>query len=145
MFKKSSRELQNMSEHYDMIKPKMIESKHVNFGIDLAPWTVKIGSNLSVTLKKEMIEFLLEYKYVFAWSNEDIRCLDKDVMVHKFRLKLIKQKLRRTKPEWTIKSKEKKKVKQYNARFLEVMDLLTWKRISTFTISTPVKRRTRQV
>lgn len=54
-----------------------------------------------------MIEFLSEYKFVFAWSYEDIRCLDTDVMVHTFPLEPVKQKLRRMKPEWTIKSKKK--------------------------------------
>lgn len=36
-----------------MIKPKVSKSKHVNFGTDLAPRTVRIGPNFSITRKKK--------------------------------------------------------------------------------------------
>ena len=38
---------------------------------------------------------------------------------------LVKQKLRRMKPEWTLKIKEEVE-KQYNARFLRVVDYPDW-------------------
>ena len=53
--------------------------------------------------------------------------LDIDIMVHRFPLReecaLVKQKLRRVKPEMLLKIKEKVK-KQLDARFLEVSKYL---------------------
>ena len=40
-------------------------------------------------------------------------------------MKLVKQKLRRMKPEWTLKIKEEVE-KLYNARFLRVVNYLEW-------------------
>ena len=40
-------------------------------------------------------------------------------------MKSIKQKLRRMKPEWTLKIKEEVE-KQYNVRFLRVVNYLEW-------------------
>lgn len=66
---------------------------------------------------------------MFAWSYVDMSTLDIDVVVHRFPLRPdsnpVKQKLRRKKPEWTVKIKEEV-VKQYNAGFLEVVDCLKW-------------------
>lgn len=76
-----------------------------------------------------MIKFLSDYKDVFAWKYEDMPGLDTDVVVHKLPLKPefkpTKQKLRRMKPEWTVKIKEEM-VKQYDAGFLEVVDYPEW-------------------
>ena len=49
---------------------------------------------------------LKEFKEVFAWSYEDMPGIDIDTMQHCIpidpTIKLVKHKLRRMKPEWTL-------------------------------------------
>ena len=70
-----------------------------------------------------MIDLLREYSDVFAWSYQDMSGLDTNIVVHRLPLReecaLIKQKLRRIKPEMLLKIKEEVK-KQLDAGFLEV-------------------------
>ena len=65
-----------------------------------------------------MQALLREFKDVFAWSYQDMPDMDLDIVQHKLPLKpkcpLIKQKLRRMKPEMTLKIKEEVE-KQFNA------------------------------
>ena len=72
---------------------------------------------------------LTEFKEVFAWSYEDMSRIDIDIVQHCIptdpTMKPAKQKLRRMKPEWTLKIKEEVE-KQYNARFLRVINYLKW-------------------
>lgn len=57
-----------------------------------------------------MIEFLPNFKNVFAWSYEDMPGLAMDVVMHRLPLtpdyKSVNQKLRRMKPQWVVKVKE---------------------------------------
>lgn len=46
-----------MFERHEMLRPKVNESKDVNLGINSEPKMVKIGSDLSVAQKEEMIKF----------------------------------------------------------------------------------------
>ena len=72
---------------------------------------------------------LIEFKKVFAWSYEDMPGIDIDIVQHCIptdpTMKPIKQKLRRMKLEWTLKIKEEVD-KQYNARFLRVVNYPKW-------------------
>ena len=63
------------------------------------------------------------------WSYEDMPRIDIDIVQHCIStdptMKPVKQKLRRMKPEWTLKIKEEVE-KQYNAGFLRVVNYLEW-------------------
>ena len=52
----------------------------------------------------------MEFKEAFAWSYEDMPGIDTNIVQHCIpidpAMKLVKQKLRRIKPEWTLKIKE---------------------------------------
>ena len=65
----------------------------------------------------------------FAWSYQDMPGLDIDIVQHKLPLKeecpLVKQKLRRMKPEMSLKIKEEVK-KQFDAGFLAVAKYPQW-------------------
>ena len=83
---------------------------------------MKIGTTLSPTIRERLIDLLREYNDVFA-SYQDMPGLDTDIVVHHLPLRkectLIKQKLRRVKPEMLLKIKEELK-KQLDAGFLEI-------------------------
>ena len=68
---------------------------------------------MSPATRKELIDLLQDYSDVFAWSYQDIPGLDIDIVVHRLPLReectLIKQKLRRVKPEMILKIKEEVK------------------------------------
>ena len=76
-----------------------------------------------------MIILLQEYEEIFAWSYEDMPGIDTDIVQHHIptdpTIKPVKQKLRRMKPEWTLKIKEEVE-KQYNANFLQVVNYPKW-------------------
>ena len=63
------------------------------------------------------------------WSYEDMLGIDTDIVQHCIpidpAMKPIKQKLRRMKPEWTLKIKEEVE-KQYNAGFFTVVNYPEW-------------------
>ena len=66
---------------------------------------------------------------IFAWSYRDIPGLDTDIMVHTLPLKegcsLIRQKLKRTRPNMSSKTREEF-LKQFDAGFLAVADYPPW-------------------
>ena len=72
---------------------------------------------------------LTEFKEVFAWSYEGTPGIDIDKVQHCIptdpTMKLVKQKLRRIKTEWTLKIKEEVE-KQYNVGFLRVVNYPKW-------------------
>ena len=61
-------------------------------------------------IKKRMVKLIKKYVDVFAWSYQDMPGLDTDIVEHKLPLKPkyspVKQKLRRTHPDITVKIKE---------------------------------------
>lgn len=84
---------------------------------------IKIGVAVDVDVKKGLIELLRKYVDVFAWSYQDMYGLDTNIMVHRLSVKeeclLVKQKLRRTRPNMTTKIKEEVQ-KQFDTGFLAV-------------------------
>ena len=71
---------------------------------------MKIGTSLSESTRKELIDLLKEYVDVFAWSYQDMPGLDTDIVVHHLPLREecspVKQKLKRVKPKMLLKIKE---------------------------------------
>ena len=90
---------------------------------------VQIGNTITSFEKDALVTLLKEFKEVFALSYKDIPGIDIDRVQHcihtNLAMKPIKQKLRRIKPKWTFKINEKVE-KEYNARFLRVVNYLEW-------------------
>ena len=86
---------------------------------------IQVGNTVTISEKEALVALLTEFKEVFAWSYEDMPGIDTDIVQYciptDLTMKLVKQKLRRMKPEWTLKIKEEV-VKQYNAGFLRVVN-----------------------
>ena len=81
------------------------------------------------SVKERLIKLLHEYVDIFAWSYKDMLGLDIDIMVHILPLKeccsLVRQKLRRTRPDMSNKIQEEV-LKQFDAWFLAVVDYPPW-------------------
>ena len=90
---------------------------------------IQVGNTLTTSKKDALVTLLTEFKEVFAWSYEDMPGIDTNIVQHCIpanpTMKLIKQELRRIKPEWNLKIKEEVE-KQYNVGFLRVVNYLEW-------------------
>ena len=79
-------------------------------GTDDEPKMIQVGNTLTILEKDALVALLTKFKEVFAWLYEDMPGIDTDIVQHYIltnsTMKPIKQKLRRTKPEWTLKIKE---------------------------------------
>ena len=104
--------------HVELIKE---ENQPINLGTNDEPKMIQLGNTLTSSEKDALVGLLNEFKEVFAWSYEDMPRIDIDIVQHCIStdptMKSVKQKLRRMKPEWTLKIKEEVE-KQYNAGFL---------------------------
>ena len=111
------------------LEPIKEETQPINLGIDDEPKMIQVGNTLTTSEKDALVALLIEFKEVFAWSYEDMLGIDTDIVQHCIptnpTMKSVKQKLRRMKLEWTLMINEKVK-KQYNARFLRVVNYLEW-------------------
>jgi len=80
-------------------------------------------------IQGQLCALLREFRNIFAWSYQDMPGLDPDIVQHKLPLKLecppIKQKLKRMKPEVSLKIKDEVE-KQFNAGFLVVEKYPQW-------------------
>ncbi|KAI5397015.1 hypothetical protein KIW84_063008 [Lathyrus oleraceus] len=104
-------EITRLLEHKEkIIQPHLENLETVNLGSEDCIREVKIGAHLEEFVKKGLIELLREYVDVFAWSYEDMPGLDTYIVQHFLPLKPecvpVKQKLRRTHPDMTVKIKE---------------------------------------
>ena len=121
--------LNNEELKHGYLEPIKEEAQHINLGTDDEPKMIQVGNTLTVLEKNALVALQIEFKEIFAWSYEDMPGIDTDIVQHCIptdpTLKPIKQKLRRMKPEWTLKIKEEVK-KQYNAGFLKVVNYPKW-------------------
>ena len=112
--------------HVERIKE---ETQPVNLRIDDEPKMIQVGNTLTSSEKDALVALLTKFKEVFAWSYEDMPRIDTNIVQQYIptdpTMKPVKQKLRRMKPEWTLKIKEEVE-KQYNAGFLRVVNYLEW-------------------
>ena len=101
----------------------------MNLGIGGERKEVKVGTCMSVNIQDELVTLLQDYQDIFAWSYQDMPGLSSDIMQHKLPLNhecsLVKQKLRRMKPEMSLKIKEEVK-KQFDTVFLAIARYLEW-------------------
>nr|XP_027190985.1 protein NYNRIN-like [Cicer arietinum] len=79
--------------------------------------------------REKLVKLLIDYVDVFAWSYQDMPGLDTNIVEHKLPLKPecapIKQKLRRMRPDMSLKIREEVK-KQFDAGFLAVAKYPQW-------------------
>ncbi|KAI5423838.1 hypothetical protein KIW84_030166 [Lathyrus oleraceus] len=123
-------EITRLLEHEEkIIQPHLENLETVNLGSEDCVREVKIGALLEESVKKRLIELLREYVNVFAWSYEDMRGLDTDIVQHFLPLKPecvpVKQKLRRTHPDMAVKIKEEVQ-KKIDAGFLVTSTYPQW-------------------
>ena len=111
------------------VEPIKEETQPINLRTNDEPKMIQVGNTLTSSEKDALVALLTEFKEVFAWSYEDMPRIDTNIVQQYIptdpTMKPVKQKLRRMKPEWTLKIKEEVE-KQYNAGFLRVVNYLEW-------------------
>ena len=111
------------------LEPIKEETQSINLGTNDEPKMIQVGNTLTISKKVALVALLTEFKEVFAWSYKEMPRIYTNIVQHciptDLTMKLVKQKLRRIKPEWTLKIKEEVE-KQYNAGFLRVVNYLEW-------------------
>ena len=95
------------------IKSHQEETEVVNLGTSEEKKEVKIGTCASANIRDELVALLRAYQDIFAWSYQDMPGLSSEIVQHKLPLNPkcspVKQKLRRMKPEMSLKIKEEVK------------------------------------
>jgi len=111
------------------VKPHQEDVETLNLGEEDEKKEVKIGTSMKREVKQKLCALLKEFRDVFAWSYNDMPGLDTDTVQHKLPLKPecppVRQKLRRMKPEMSLKIKEEVQ-KQFDAGFLAVAKYPQW-------------------
>ena len=124
-FEIGKKTLNNKELKHGYLEPIKEETQPINLGTDDEPKMIQLGNTLTASKKDALVALLTEFKEIFAWSYEDMPGIDTDIEQHCIptnpTMKPVKQKLRRIKPEWTLKIKEEVE-KQYNGGFLRVVN-----------------------
>ncbi|KAF1879695.1 hypothetical protein Lal_00044314 [Lupinus albus] len=101
LVEQESREIQPHEELVELI----------NLGSEEDKKEIRVGTIMDTSERMKLIELLHEYKDVFAWSYEEMPGLDRNLVEHKLPLKLdskpVKKKLRRMKPEISLRLKKR--------------------------------------
>ena len=103
-------ELERMVAHEDQeMGPHQEETELVDLGIGSGKREVKIGTGITAPIREELIILQKDYQDIFAWSYQDMPGLSSDIVQHRLPLNPecspVKQKLRRMKPETSLKIK----------------------------------------
>ena len=92
------------------MKPHQEDVEVVNFEEEGEIKEVKIGTGMTEETQGQSYALLKEFKDIFTWSYQDMPGLDSSIVQHKLHLvpecPPVKQKLRRMKPEVSLKIKE---------------------------------------
>nr|KYP31306.1 Retrovirus-related Pol polyprotein from transposon 17.6 [Cajanus cajan] len=101
----------------------------INLGGENDKKEVKVGTAIKGDERMRLFKLLTDYVDIFAWTYQDMPGLDSNIVEHRLPLipeyPPIKQKLRRMKPEVSLKIKEEVK-KQLDAGFLAVAKYPQW-------------------
>ena len=104
-------------------------TKEINLGTENDPQTIIISLNLNPEEESAPIQVLKEYKDTFAWTYEDMPCLDPALVEHRLLIrpgaKVVKQKLRRLHPKTALQVKEEVD-KLHKAKFIKVVLYPQW-------------------
>ncbi|XP_070018300.1 uncharacterized protein [Nicotiana sylvestris] len=110
-------------------KSNLDETEIVNLGDVENVKETRNNIHLAPSEKKEYTEFLREYEDIFAWSYDDMTGLSTSIVAHKLPTDLtcppVKQKLRKFKPDMSLKIKEQI-TKQVKAKVLRVVKYPIW-------------------
>ena len=91
------------------VSPAIGDVEIVGFGIADQPRDLRIGLDLSTNERDDLIRLLRSYLDVFAWSYKDMSSLNPSIVQHHLPLlshvRLVKQKLRRLHPCWSLQVK----------------------------------------
>ena len=103
--------LEKIVAHEDQeMGPLQEETEIVDLGTGNRKKEVKIGMGMTAPIREELTALLKDYQDIFAWSYQDMPSLSSDIVQHRLPLNPecspIKQKLRRMKPETSLKIKE---------------------------------------
>jgi len=111
------------------MKPHQEKTEIVNLGVSEERKEVKVGTGITTPVRDELLVLLRNYQDVFALSYQDMLGLNPDIVQHRLPLNPecspVKQKLRRMKPEMSLKIKEEEN-KQFDAGFLVVARYPEW-------------------
>ena len=111
------------------MKPHQEETEIVNMGISEEKKEVKVSMSMTTPIRDELVALLRDYHDIFAWSYQDMPGLSPNIVQHRLPLNpgytLVKQKLRRMKPEMSLKIKDEVK-KQFDTGFLVVVRYPEW-------------------
>jgi len=123
-------ELEKIVAHENQeMGPHQEETELVDLGTGSGKKEVKIGTSMTAPICEELMVLLKNYQDIFAWSYQDMPSLSSDIVQHRLPLNPecspVKQKLRRMKPETSLKIKEEVK-KQFDAGFLAVAWYPEW-------------------
>ncbi|XP_070056899.1 uncharacterized protein [Nicotiana tomentosiformis] len=112
-------------------KPKsnLEETEAVSLGDSETVKETRISIHLSPLEKEGYIRFLKEYEHIFAWSYDNMTGLSTSIVAHKLptnpMIPPVKQKLRKFKPDMSLKIKEEV-TKKIKAQVLRVVEYPTW-------------------
>ncbi|RVW15495.1 Transposon Ty3-I Gag-Pol polyprotein [Vitis vinifera] len=111
------------------VSPDVADTEIVDFGTIDQLRELRIRSDLSTDERDSLIQLLISYLDVFAWSYEDMPGLDPSIVQHRLPLlphaRPVKQKLRRLHPRWSLQVKEEIQ-KQLSVGFLSVVEYPEW-------------------
>ncbi|XP_070046199.1 uncharacterized protein [Nicotiana tomentosiformis] len=101
------REVENFE---NKLKSNLDETEVVNLGDSEIVKETRRSIHLSPSEKEEYTRFLREYEDIFAWSYDDMTWLSTSVVAHKLPTNPmcppVKKKLRKFKPDMSLKIKE---------------------------------------
>jgi len=106
-----SPELEKIVAHEDQeMGPHQEETELVvDLGTGSGKKEVKIGTGMTAPIREELMALLKNYQDIFAWSYQDMSGLSFDIVQHRLPLNPecspVKQKLRRMKPDTSLKIK----------------------------------------
>nr|KYP61445.1 Retrovirus-related Pol polyprotein from transposon 297 family [Cajanus cajan] len=102
-----------VDQETQLIKPHQEETQRINLGLGEDKKEILIGIRIEGEVRDQLINLLREHIDIFVWSYHDMPGLNPEIVEHKLPIKSeihpVKKKLRRVKPEWSLKIKKKKK------------------------------------
>ncbi|KAF3647316.1 hypothetical protein FXO38_17099 [Capsicum annuum] len=103
-----------LEQFEDKPNPNLNETEPINLGNQEDVRETKISVHALSQLKYGIIQALIDYKYVFAWSYDDMPGLSTELVAHKFltdpAFPPIKQKLRKFKADIIMDDEDKEKM-----------------------------------
>ena len=121
--------IKRVEEFEEKPNPNLVETEVVNLGNAEVIQETRVSIHMTKEDKKEYTEFLIENKDIFAWSYADMTGLSTAIVAHRLptdpAYPPVKQKLRKYKPEMSLKIKEEVS-KQLDVGILQVTEYPTW-------------------